>query len=154
MDERSRRYDLLPDFDIVLWGYDRQQVRQCLNDMATRLGEALGELGAVEPLQAELCEARVEVERLRRAAEQDPDTADRLSKIMATAEELRDRAARDAAAIRAQVGATGDRHVAGKLERAEDRQGSSRSGGRKARRNAALRNGGGPASRTSQRRSS
>lgn len=104
MGERSKRKGLVPDFDIVLWGFDRHQVRQCLDDMTTRLEEALSQRDAVEMLQTELCEARVEIARLRRAAEDNPTAAARLSKIMMTAEELRDRAARAAGASREQVG--------------------------------------------------
>jgi cell division septum initiation protein DivIVA len=110
MGEKTNQDGLVPDFDIVLWGYDRQQVRQCLDDMTARLEEALSQRDAVELLQAELCEARLEIEQLRLAAEENPTAADRLSKIMMTAEELRTRAARDAEAIRA--GTAEDRPVA------------------------------------------
>jgi cell division septum initiation protein DivIVA len=104
MADRSKQDNLLPDFEVVLWGYDRQQVRQCLDDMTARLEEALSQRDAVELLQAQLCEARLEIEQLRLAAEENPTAADRLSKIMMTAEELRNQAARDAEAIRAGAG--------------------------------------------------
>jgi cell division septum initiation protein DivIVA len=105
MGERNKQDSLVPDFDVVLWGYDRQQVRQCLDDMTARLEEALSQRDAVELLQAELCEARLEIEQLQREAEENPTAANRLSKIMMTAEELRNQAAQEAEAIRAKAGA-------------------------------------------------
>jgi cell division septum initiation protein DivIVA len=105
MGEKNNQDGLVPDFDVVLWGYDRQQVRQCLDDMTVRLEQALSQRDAVDLLQAELCEARLEIERLRQAADESPTAAARLSKIMMTAEELRERAAQDAEAIRARAGA-------------------------------------------------
>jgi cell division septum initiation protein DivIVA len=104
MGDRNKQDSLVPEFDIVLWGYDRQQVQQCLDDMTTRLDDALSQRDSVELLQAQLCEARLEIDQLRLAAEENPNAAARLSKIMMTAEELRDRAAREAAATRARAG--------------------------------------------------
>jgi cell division septum initiation protein DivIVA len=93
----------LPDFDIVLWGYDRDQVHRCLDDMTVRLEEALGQRDSVEVLQSQLCEAQLEIEQLRQAAEDEPSLVGRISKIMSVAEELRCQAEQDAEAIRAQA---------------------------------------------------
>jgi cell division septum initiation protein DivIVA len=104
MGDRNKQDSLVPDFDIVLWGYDRQQVRLCLDDMTARLEELLSQRDAVELLQAQLCEARVEIEQLRQAAEENPTAADRLSKIMMRAEELHNQAVREAEVIRSRGG--------------------------------------------------
>jgi cell division septum initiation protein DivIVA len=94
---------IVPDFDIVLWGYDRRQVERCLDDLSMRLEEALSQLDAVEVLQSQLCEAHVEIDQLRRNAEEHPSWVDRISKIMMTAEALRSRATQEAEAIRARA---------------------------------------------------
>lgn len=104
MGDRSKQDGIVPDFDVVLWGYDRQQVQQCLDDMTIRLEDALGKLDAVETLQSQLAEARLELDQLRLAAEEHPSWSDRLSKIMMTAEALRERAKQDAEAARARAG--------------------------------------------------
>jgi cell division septum initiation protein DivIVA len=111
----------VPDFDIVLWGYDREQVRRCLDDMTVRLEEALGRLDSVEVLQSELCDAQVEIEQLRQAAEEEPSLAGQISKIMSVAEQLRCQAEQDAEAIRA--GARGNRGKARSGTRAEAHSG-------------------------------
>lgn len=109
----------VPDFDIVLWGYDREQVHRCLDDMMARLEEAFSQRDSVEVLQSQLCEARVEIEQLRRAAEEQPSAEGRLSKIMSVAEQLRCQAEQDAEAIRA--GARGKRSKSRSGSRAEAR---------------------------------
>jgi cell division septum initiation protein DivIVA len=100
MGDRSKQDGLVPDFDVVLWGYDRQQVQQCLDDMTVRLEEALSQRDAFEVLQSQLSEARLELDQLRLAAEEKPSWSDRLSKIMMTAEALHERAKQDADAAR------------------------------------------------------
>lgn len=97
---RHEKPDLVPDFEIVLWGYHREQVERCLEDMTARLEEALCRLDGVELLQAQLCEAQIEVDLLRRAAEERPSVANRLAALLKSAEELREHARRDAEAIR------------------------------------------------------
>lgn len=99
--KRRKRHDgIVPDFDVVLWGYDRQQVQQCLDEMTLRLEDALSKLDSVEVLQSQLSEARLEADQLRLAAEENPSGSHRLSKIMMTAEALRERAEREAKAVR------------------------------------------------------
>lgn len=97
----------VPDFDIVLWGYDREQVRRCLDDMTARLEVALSQLDSMEVLQSELCDAQVEIEQLRQAADEQPSLAGRISKLMSVAEQLRSQAERDADTIRATARAEG-----------------------------------------------
>lgn len=97
----GKRDSTIPDFEIVLWGYDRGQVERSLDDLSQRLEEALCRLDSVEVLQAQLCEAQQEVDQLRRCAEERPSVANRLAKLLQTAEELHARARQDAAAIRA-----------------------------------------------------
>jgi cell division septum initiation protein DivIVA len=101
MGERNKQDGIVPDFDIVLWGYDKRQVQQCLDDMTIRLEDALSKLDSVDVLQEQLSEARLELDQMRLAAEENPSWSDRLSKIMMTAEALRERAEQDARAIRA-----------------------------------------------------
>lgn len=96
----AARPEFLPEFDVALWGYDRQQVDQCLADMTTRLEEAFRQLDSVETLQTQLCEAHVEIGQLRMAVEERPGAAERLSKVMFAAEVLRRQAAEEADAIR------------------------------------------------------
>lgn len=107
----------LPEFDVVLWGYDREQVHRCLDDMTVRLEEALRARDSVEVLQADLCEAQVEIEQLRQAAEDQPSAAGRLSKIMSVAEQLRCQAEQEAETIRER--ARGSRTNAGSGGRVE-----------------------------------
>ncbi|MGH3680303.1 MAG: hypothetical protein ACRDT2_08640 [Natronosporangium sp.] len=101
MGDHNGKQGNIPDFEIVLWGYDRGQVERCLDDLSARLEEAFCRLDSVEVLQAELCEAQLEVDQLRRCAEERPSVANRLAKLLQTAEELHTRARQDAAAIRA-----------------------------------------------------
>jgi hypothetical protein len=101
MGARKKQDGIVPDFDVVLWGYDRRQVQRCLDDMTLRLEDALRKLDAVNVLQAQLFAARLELDEMRRAAEEHPTWSGRLSKIMKTAEALRERAEREAAAIHA-----------------------------------------------------
>jgi cell division septum initiation protein DivIVA len=101
MGDRKKHDGIVPDFDVVLWGYDRQQVQRCLDDMTLRLEEALSKLDSVDVLQEQLSEARLEVDQMRLAAEENPSWSDQLSKIMMTAEALRERAEQEARAIRA-----------------------------------------------------
>lgn len=100
MSDRNGKSDLVPDFEIVLWGYDRQQVERCLEDMTARLEEALCQLDGKEQLQAQLCDTQIEVDQLRQAAEERPSVANRLAALLKSAEELREQARRDAEAIR------------------------------------------------------
>lgn len=88
--------EAVPEFDVVLWGYDREQVDQCLRDLIERLEVAVGQLGLVETLQAQLCEAQLEIDRLHRRQPQDPSWAPQLASIMAAAEQLRAQAAKEA----------------------------------------------------------
>lgn len=101
MNDRNGKPTMIPDFEVVLWGYDRGQVERCLVDMTGRLEQALSQLDAVEVLQGQLCETQLEVDQLRLAAEERPSLANRLAEIMKTAEELHLRARQDAEAIRA-----------------------------------------------------
>jgi hypothetical protein len=101
MSDRDPPPGTTPDFEVVLWGYHRGQVQRCLADMAVRLEEALGQAVAVELLQAQLCEAQLEVDQLRRAAEERPSVANQVAAILEAAQELHDRAQREAEAIRA-----------------------------------------------------
>lgn len=101
MNDRDRKPGTTPHFEIVLWGYHRGQVERCLVDMTARLEEALGQVVAVELLQAQLCEAQLELDQLRQAAQERPSLANQLSAILEAAEELHDRARREAEAIRA-----------------------------------------------------
>ncbi|HEY8471500.1 MAG TPA: hypothetical protein VIL37_02560 [Natronosporangium sp.] len=113
MGDRKKKQDgVVPDFDVVLWGYDRRQVQRCLDEMTLRLEDALSKLDSVEVLQQQLSEARLELDQLRLAAEERPTWSHQLSKIMQKAEELRARAERErvraereAGAIRARAGA-------------------------------------------------
>jgi len=91
----------VPDFEIALLGYDRRQVERCLADMADRLEVALAKLDSLELLQAQLCEAYLEIDQLRLAAEERPSVANRISKLMMTAEDLYARARQEAEAVRA-----------------------------------------------------
>jgi len=90
-----------PAFDLAVLGYDRRQVDRCLAELSEELAEANRQLDMVAALYAELCQARLENDRLRRQVGHDPAWADKLSTIMAAAEQLWSRAARDADAIRA-----------------------------------------------------
>jgi cell division septum initiation protein DivIVA len=101
MGGRNRQDGIVPDFDVVLWGYDRRQVQQCLDDMTIRLEDALSKLDSVEVLQEQLSEARLELDQMRLAADENPSWSDRLSKIMATAEALREQAEQEAGAAKA-----------------------------------------------------
>lgn len=89
-----------PQFDVTVWGYDRQQVDQTLQDLAARLADADRQLQSVRQLRAQLAQAQWEIERLRERAEHPPGWSHRLAEIMATAEQLRDQATRDAEEIR------------------------------------------------------
>jgi hypothetical protein len=91
----------VPDFEIALWGYHRRQVDRCLADLTVRLELAHRQLDAVDLLQAQLCEAHLEIDQLRRAAEDRPSVANQLSLIMKTAEGLYEQAQREAEAVRA-----------------------------------------------------
>jgi hypothetical protein len=55
----------------------------------------------VEALRAELCQAQLEVDRLRQRPVADAEWTERLAAIMAAAEQLWSQAGRDAAAVRA-----------------------------------------------------
>jgi hypothetical protein len=91
----------VPEFDMALWGYDREQVEDCLADLATRLADAERKLSSVELLQAQLYEAQVELDQQRRGGKgQPPSFSEQLAKIMEAAEELRGQAEREAAAAR------------------------------------------------------
>lgn len=107
MEDRSKQDAIVPDFDVVLWGYDRAQVQRCLDDMTIRLEDALSKLDSVEVLQSQLSEVRVELDQMRMYAEENPSWSDRLSKVMKTAEALREKATQDAEAVRAGAPATG-----------------------------------------------
>lgn len=120
MGERNKHDGIVPDFDVVLWGYDRRQVKRCLDDMTLRLEDALSKLDSVEVLQEQLSEARLELDQMRLAAEEHPSWSDRLSKIMMTAEALREQAEQEAEAIRAGHG-TGNDTRAGDRARAGNR---------------------------------
>lgn len=100
MSDRAERPDLVPDFEIVLWGYDRREVDRCLVDMTARLEEALCRLDSMEMLAAQLTEAQLEIDQLRRSAEQRPSVANRISLILKSAEELHDQARQRAATVR------------------------------------------------------
>jgi hypothetical protein len=104
MGDRSKQDGIVPDFDVVLWGYDRQQVQRCLDDMTIRLERAFSQLDSVKVLQSQLAQARLELDQMRLAAEENPSWSDRLSKIMMTAEALRVRAEQDAGAVHAGAG--------------------------------------------------
>lgn len=82
-----------PGFDIALWGYDRRQVDRCLDDLTAQLEEVVSQLHAVDALQAQLVQANAEIGELRLAAEAQPPFSERLSGIMAAAEQLWRRAA-------------------------------------------------------------
>jgi len=99
--KREEKPAHLPDFEIALWGYHRRQVDECLTDLTVRLELAHRQLDAVDLLQAQLCEAHLEIDQLRQAAEERPSVANRLSLIMKTAEGLYERAQREAEAVRA-----------------------------------------------------
>lgn len=100
MGDHDGKRRLVPDFEIALWGYDRGQVERCLADMVDRLEVALAQLDALEQLQAQLCEAHLEIDQLRSAAEQRPSVANRISSLMMIAEELYEQARREAEAVR------------------------------------------------------
>jgi hypothetical protein len=80
-------------FDIAFWGYDRRQVDRCLDDLTAQLDEVVSKLHSVDVLQAQLAQAYAEIGELRLAAETQPPFSDRLSGIMAAAEQLWRRAA-------------------------------------------------------------
>jgi hypothetical protein len=42
MSEQSRAVDPIPEFEIALWGYDREQVDRCLYDLIARLEDESG----------------------------------------------------------------------------------------------------------------
>lgn len=105
MRKRNKSDAIVPDFNLVLLGYDRRQVKRCLEDMTLRLEDALSRLDAVGVLQEQLFEARLELDQMRLMAEESPSWSDRLTKIMMAAEALREQAERDASAIRAGRGA-------------------------------------------------
>ncbi|MPZ25029.1 MAG: hypothetical protein GEV12_00890 [Micromonosporaceae bacterium] len=113
MGDRNGKQGNVPDFEIVLWGYDRGQVERCLDDLTARLEEALCQLDSVEVLQTQLCDAQLEVDQLRRCAEERPSLANRLARLLQTAEELHARAQQDAAAIRAGGGVARSRNGSG-----------------------------------------
>lgn len=106
----DRDGDTTSEFDLALWGYDRNQVDRCLEDLTARLEEALSQLTLVEALQVQLGQARLELDQLRQRQVADPVWNERLATIMAAAEQLWDQATRDADAIRAQA------HHAGSAE--------------------------------------
>jgi cell division septum initiation protein DivIVA len=97
------------DFDIALRGYDRRQVDRCLDQLTSQLDEAVSQLETVEVLQAQLCQAQVEIEQLRHYARDNVPWSERLGTIMAAAEQLWRRAAQDADAIRAHGGVADQR---------------------------------------------
>lgn len=86
---------VVPQFDIALWGYDREQVEECLMDLAGRLEDALVRLDAAELLHAQLTDAQKELAHLRRNREE-PTWSVQLAEIMKTAEGLRRRAGQHA----------------------------------------------------------
>lgn len=94
---------MIPQFDIALWGYDREQVEECLTDLAVRLDEALGRLTSVELLQAQLYQTQEELDRLRRNSDE-PSWSVQLANIMEAAEQLRGEAEREAEAARTRSG--------------------------------------------------
>jgi len=96
----AERQDL-PNFDLAVLGYDRRQVDKYLAELTDQLAEATQQLDVVAILYAELCQAQLENDRLRRQAGHDPAWAEQLSTIMAAAEQLWSQAAREADAIRA-----------------------------------------------------
>ncbi|HLU33177.1 MAG TPA: hypothetical protein VKZ74_04050 [Natronosporangium sp.] len=98
----ARRQDL-PAFDVAVLGYDRRQVDKYVAELTDQLSEASRQLDVVAVLYAELCQAQVENDRLRRQSGHDPAWAEQLSTIMAAAEQLWSQAARDADAVRAQA---------------------------------------------------
>jgi hypothetical protein len=91
----------IPDFEVTLLGYDRGQVERCLTDLTARLEEALSRAESVPALHALLCDAHLEIDQLRLAAEERPSVANQLSMIMKVAEELHEQARREVAAVRA-----------------------------------------------------
>lgn len=88
--------DVVPDFEIVLWGYDPGQVDRCLREMSVRLDEALSRLESVNLLHEQLTRARLELDQLRVAAARRPSFTNRLAAVMEHAERLRSQAERAA----------------------------------------------------------
>lgn len=88
----SRNGSILPDFEVALWGYHRQQVERCLADLTARLEDALSRGDSVPLLQQELCQTRVELDQLRKLMQREPHWSYRLAQIMKKAEQLRQEA--------------------------------------------------------------
>jgi hypothetical protein len=101
MGNQSSVNDGMPEFDIALWGYEREQVDHCLRDLTGRLEDALGRLDSVEVLHQQLCEARVELDQLQRSMEEQPHWSYQVAELLQTAEALRSEAEAAAAGGRA-----------------------------------------------------
>lgn len=93
--KRKRGDTVIPDFDVSLWGYDRQQVERCLLDLTRRLDDALTRLDSIAVLQRQLCDTQIELDQLRLQMEREPHWSYRLAEIMHTAEQLREAAEQD-----------------------------------------------------------
>lgn len=92
MRNRVIQRDAIPDFDVVLWGYDPAQVDRCVRDLTDRLEQAFARLDSVNVLHEQLCEARLELDQLRLSVTRRPSFANRLGAVMERAEQLRIRA--------------------------------------------------------------
>lgn len=109
--DRNAGQDVVPEFDVVLWGYDRGQVHRCLEDLTARLEAALSGLDSVEMLRTQLCQTQTELDQLRLSIDREPSWSHRLAEIMEEAEQLRARAEQDADEVRARGYRRGRRPV-------------------------------------------
>src|SRR5690606_858973 len=96
----ARRQDL-PAFDVAVLGYDRRQVDKYVAELTDQLSEASRQLDVVAVLYAELCQAQVENDRLRRQSGHDPAWAEQPSPTAAPPAQRGSHAARAADPVRA-----------------------------------------------------